>query len=107
MVGCADGDGVVQAGVVAVLGPPAAQSQPAHAVGHRDGRQAGGGLQPAHRVFNDGYGVVDGAEHGLQVHRQGGHTQGVQALQPRVPQAAVADKTVHQQHTTSTVHLRR
>ena len=102
VMGRADGDGMVQARLVTLLRPPAAQGQAAHAVAHGHRRLPGAGLQLPDRDLDAVRELVDATEHGFEIDGDHRHVQGRQALQPGIPQAAVADETVHEQHAAPT-----
>ena len=98
---------VVHARGVGLLGVPAPHRQAAHAVRHDDGRQPRGALQPLHRLLDELGVLVDRAEHRLEVHGDEGHVGREQAPEPGVPQPAVADEAVHQQHAPAAARAGR
>ena len=64
--------------------------------------QTGGRRDPLHRGIDQRHIVVDRPEYRLQVDCAKGPALALQALHPGVPQAAVADETVHEQHAAPT-----
>jgi len=99
-VRAADRDDAVHTLRTTIGGQPGPDRQPSHAVAHHHWLEARGLLDAPHRLFNDGRVVADGAEHRLQVHRDKGDALFAQAWQPAVPEAAVADKAMHQHHAS-------
>ena len=75
-------------------GEPGAGRQAAHAVRDDHRRESGRLLETTHRVGDRLTVVVDGAEDGLEAHRDAGNVVATQPPQPPIPQTAIAEEAM-------------